>query len=155
MSLSLETIYERILLYLVLIGLCVIFVPLTIFITVLIASIIGEVFIKSLLLFSGLTIGFAISFILLHYIFRLSRRNVILKTIIYLALVFMSFSVFIYVIDNIISIPDEYKIINLFLFTIVSYESSSMIYKLLAKTSIIDKIYYFRKSKEQEDGESS
>ncbi|PKL81040.1 MAG: hypothetical protein CVV25_02340 [Ignavibacteriae bacterium HGW-Ignavibacteriae-4] len=67
----------------------------------------------------------------------------------------MSFSVFIYVIDNIISIPDEYKIINLFLFTIVSYESSSMIYKLLAKTSIIDKIYYFRKSKEQEDGESS
>lgn len=155
MSLSLETIYERILLYLVLIGLCVIIVPLTIFITVLIASIIGEVFIKSLLLFSGLTIGFAISFILLHYIFRLSRRHVILKTIIYLALVFMSFSVFIYVIDNIISIPDEYKIINLFLFTIVSYESSSMIYKLLAKTSIIDKIYYFRKSKEQEDGESS
>lgn len=94
-------------------------------------------------------LGLTIAFVLLHFIFKLSKKDIVIKTILYLLFLNASILSSVYLIGEFIIIPIEYRFIEIILISIVSYELSSLTYKLLAKTKIINKIRTIKKTKEE------
>ncbi len=138
MNITIEKLYERILQHIILIALCVIFVPLTILITIQIASVLPDFLTKNLILAVGGALGFIISFVLFHYIFTLFKQHIFLKSIIYLASIVITSLIIKYTIIIFYSIPYEIRIIFLFLILALSYELYLQFYKLLTKTKFFN-----------------
>ena len=125
-----ERLAERILQHIILIFLFLIFGIILVTIEGLIFSIIKGELLDPIY---GIAIALALSFFFLHYVLVMSKENIIIKIFIYLLSVYLVFS---FIVSNV----HRLSLLDLFLTSTISYELSSLVYKLLAKTDLFNKI---------------